>query len=61
MLGIELKFSIGNHPQTNGQIERVNTMLEEYLRHYVMATQQNWLELMDAAQLCYNLHRSFVI
>lgn len=61
MLGIELKFSTGNHPQTNGQIERVNTMLEEYLRHYVMATQQNWLELMDAAQLCYNLHRSFVI
>ena len=33
-------------------------MLEEYLRHYVTATQKNWVDLLDIAQLCYNLQRS---
>ncbi|WKA00345.1 hypothetical protein VitviT2T_018707 [Vitis vinifera] len=54
----ELKFSTANHPQTDGQTERINALLEEYLRHYVTATQKNWVDLMDTAQLCYNLQRS---
>lgn len=58
MMGTQLKFSTANHPQTDGQTERINTLLEEHLRHYVTATQQNWLELLDNAQLCYNLHKS---
>ena len=33
-------------------------MLEEYLRHYVTASQKNWLELLEPAQLSYNLQRS---
>ncbi|XP_020097810.1 uncharacterized protein LOC109716676 [Ananas comosus] len=37
ILGSELLFSISFRPQTNGQIERVNALLEEYLRHYVSA------------------------
>ena len=41
MWGTECKFSIANHPQTDGKIERVNQMLEEYLRHYVTAAQTN--------------------
>ena len=55
LLGSELKFSTANHPQTDGQTERLNTLLEEYLRHYVTASQKNWLDLMDTAQCCYNL------
>ena len=47
-----------NHPQTDGQTERVNEMLEEYLRHYVTTTQTNWLELLEPAQLSYNLQQS---
>ena len=49
LLGLELKFSTANHPQTDGQTERINALLEEYLRHYVTATQKNWVDLMDIA------------
>ena len=52
----ECKFSTANHPQTDGQTERVNQMLEEYLRHYVTTAQTNWLELLEPTQLSYNLH-----
>ena len=58
MWGTECKFSIANHPQTDGQTERVNQMLDEYLRHYVTTAQTNWLELLEHAQLSYNLQRS---
>ena len=61
LLDSELKFSTANHPQTDGQTERINALLEEYLRHYVIATQKNWVDLMDIAQLCYNLQRSSAI
>jgi hypothetical protein len=57
-MGTRLKFSTANHPQTDGQTERINALLEEYLRHYVTATQRNWLELLDSAQFSYNLHKS---
>ena len=33
-------------------------MLEEYLRRNATATQPNWLELLEPAQLSYNLHQS---
>ena len=58
LLGSELKFSTAKHPQTDRQTERINGLLEEYLRHYVTATQKNWVDFMDTAQLCYNLQRS---
>ncbi|KAL0305331.1 UNVERIFIED_CONTAM: hypothetical protein Sangu_3037700 [Sesamum angustifolium] len=40
MMGKELKFSTAHHPQTDGQTERVNALVD-YLRHYVSASQQN--------------------
>ncbi|KAL0307163.1 UNVERIFIED_CONTAM: Transposon Ty3-I Gag-Pol polyprotein [Sesamum radiatum] len=58
MMGTELKFSTANHPQTDGQTERVNVLVEDYLRHYVSASQQNWVDLLDVAQFSYNLHKS---
>ena len=57
-MGSELKFSTTNHPQTDEQTKRINVVLEDYLRHYVTANQKNWLDLLDAAQFAYNLHKS---
>ncbi|CAA0814075.1 Unknown protein [Striga hermonthica] len=58
LMGTELKFSTAYHPQTDSQTERMNQLLDEYLRHYVTASQDNWVELLDMAQFCYNLHKS---
>ena len=58
LMGTKLKFSTSHHPQTDGQTERINALVEQYLRHYVTTNQRNWLELLDSAQFCYNLHKS---
>ncbi|KAA0051359.1 reverse transcriptase [Cucumis melo var. makuwa] len=44
--------------QTDGQTERFNCMLEEYLRHFVNARQKNWVQLLDVAQFCFNAQTS---
>lgn len=58
MLGTELSFSTSFHPQSDGQTERVNALLEGYLRHFVSANQRDWAKLLDIAQFSYNLQRS---
>ena len=35
LLGIEIGASTAYHPQTNGQTERVNQELEQYIRLFV--------------------------
>ncbi|KAG8364869.1 hypothetical protein BUALT_Bualt18G0043300 [Buddleja alternifolia] len=58
LLGSELCFSTSFHPQTDGQTERVNALLECYLRHFVSANQHDWAKILDVAQFSYNLQRS---
>ncbi|MCF8701926.1 DDE-type integrase/transposase/recombinase, partial [Corynebacterium sp. MC-10] len=57
-LGTKLHFSTSFHPQTDGQTERVNALLECYLRHFVSSHQRDWAKLLDVAQFSYNLQRS---
>jgi len=45
-----LNFSTSFHPQSDEQTERVNALLELYLRHYVSANQKDWVKLLDVAQ-----------
>ena len=49
LVGTELLMSSSYHPQTDGQTERINTLLEDYLRHYVTVDRKNWLEFLDIA------------
>ncbi|GMQ12089.1 hypothetical protein CsSME_00054546 [Camellia sinensis var. sinensis] len=58
LMGSALHFSTSFHPQTDGQTERVNALLELYLRHFVNANQHDWAKLLDIAQFSYNLQRS---
>lgn len=58
LLGSKLNMSTSQHPQSDGQTERFNSMLEEYLRHFVSANQKNWVGLLDVAQFCFNLQKS---
>lgn len=53
-LGCKHKLSTSFHPQTDGQTERVNRVLEEYLRHYVNSTQSDWDSWLPLAQFAYN-------
>ncbi|XP_057754711.1 uncharacterized protein LOC130974013 [Arachis stenosperma] len=58
LLRSELHFSTSLHPQIDGQTERVNALLECYLRHFVSTNQKDWTKLLDIAQFSYNLQRS---
>jgi hypothetical protein len=53
-LGVNHKLSTAYHPQTDGQTERLNQTLEQYLRSYVNYQQDNWVTLLPLAQFAYN-------
>ena len=41
-LGTKLSFSTANHPQTNGQSERVNRIVGDVLRAFTNHRQDDW-------------------
>jgi hypothetical protein len=47
-------MSTSHHPQTDGQTERVNRVLEDMLRHYVKPFHDNWDDCLDAAEFAIN-------
>ena len=47
-------MSIVYHLQTDGQMERVNQALEQYLRCYVNYNLSNWLDLLPSTEFAYN-------
>jgi hypothetical protein len=55
-VGFETKllFSTTYHPQTNGQIERVNQVLEYMLRMHIMNQPKKWEDYLPLVEFSYN-------
>jgi len=51
ILGIDTKLSTAYHPQTDGQTERMNQELEQYLRMFVDYRQTNWPEWLGNCRI----------
>ena len=54
MLEIKSKLSMAFHPQTDGQTERVNQELEQYLRIFIDHKQEQWPEWLGMVEFAYN-------
>lgn len=54
VLSISQNISTAYHPQTDGQSERTNQCLEQYLRIFIDPYQQTWASLLPLAQYTLN-------
>lgn len=54
LLGTKVSLSSAYHPQSDGQSERVNQIIEQYLRAYVNYQQNNWVSYLTLAEIAYN-------
>jgi len=54
MLEIGTKLSTAYHPQTDGQTERVNQELEQYLCIFINYRQEQWPEWLGIVEFAYN-------
>ena len=54
MLGIDTKLSTAHYPQTDGQTERMNQDLEQYLRMFIDHRQEQWPDWLATAEFAYN-------
>jgi hypothetical protein len=55
---IKRRLSTAFHPQTDGQTEILNRILEGYLRAYTSLECMNWARLLPSAEYAYNNSRS---
>jgi len=53
-LDMHLHFTSGYHPEGDGQTERSNQILKQYLRIYCNYQQDNWVDLLPLAEFAYN-------
>ena len=59
LLGTKTKLSTAYHPQTDGQTERTNQELEQFLRIFVNHRQDDWADWLAIAEFSYNkIHSS---
>ena len=54
MLEIKTKLSTAFHPQTNGQTEKMNQELEQYLQFFIEHRQKDWPEWLAAVEFAIN-------
>jgi len=55
---VKRRLSTAFHPQTDGQTERSNQVLEHYLRCYTADNQANWPRLLKEAEFACNIQRN---
>ncbi|KAB2836622.1 MAG: DDE-type integrase/transposase/recombinase [Caedimonadaceae bacterium] len=53
-LGTKISLTTAYHPQADGQTERTNRTLEDFLRHFVNSYHTDWDEQLPLAQFSYN-------
>ena len=53
-LGIQPRLSTAYHPQTDGQTERINRNLQQYLWIFTSEKQDEWVSWLPLAQFSYN-------
>jgi len=53
-LGIKRSISTAYYPQTDGQTERINQVIESYLRSYCNYEQNDWASMLAMAEYAYN-------
>jgi len=53
-LGIDLRLSTEFHAQTDGQTERINSSMEQYLRIYTSHQQGDWVKWLPLAEFAAN-------
>lgn len=54
LLKTSVKLSTAYHPQTDGQTERMNRLLEETLRHYINPAQDDWDDHLALVEFAIN-------
>jgi hypothetical protein len=53
-MGTSRNLSTAFHPESDGQTERMNAILEQYLWVYCNYQQNNWNQLLPITEFCYN-------
>ena len=54
LLGIQLTMSTAYHPQSDGQTERMNRVLEDMLRHFINRHHNDWDQYLATAEFAIN-------
>ncbi|SYW74190.1 uncharacterized protein UHO2_01055 [Ustilago hordei] len=62
-MGMKHSLSTAYHPQMDGQMERVNQVVEQYLHMYCNYEKNDWASLLDTAAFVYNntIHNSISV
>ena len=57
-LGIQQNLSMAFHPRTDGQTERMNAWIKQYLRPWTSQRQTNWAKLLPVTEFAHNSWKS---
>jgi hypothetical protein len=54
LMKIQRRLLTAFHPETDGSTERMNQVLKEYLRYFVIYSQEDWIPLLPITILAIN-------